>query len=84
VASLYSLVYVFECKRILRLNALLLLSVMNLMFIVDHCTFLHKSSICSPFYYYDSLFGVYQDLTRSCMPGLVSELGLCCFEFPSI
>jgi hypothetical protein len=56
---------VFEC--------ILPQSVTHLMSVIDLAPFLLKSSIYSPFYY-DSLFGVHQDLTLSCMPGLVSEL----------
>jgi hypothetical protein len=83
VTSLYSLVFVFECKRILCSNAFILQSVTRRMSVIDLCTFLvqvfHLLTL-----YYDPLFGVYQDLTLSCMPGLVSELTRCCSEFFSI
>jgi hypothetical protein len=65
----------FEC--------ILLQSVANRMFVIDLALFLRKSSTYSLFYY-DPLFGVYQDLTLSCMPGLVSELTRCCSESSSI
>jgi hypothetical protein len=66
---------VFEC--------IILQSVTNGMSVIDHAPFLRKSSTYSPFYY-DLLFGVYQELTLSCMPGLVSKLTQCCSEFSSI
>jgi len=67
--------FVFKC--------ILLQSVTNQMSVIDHALFLRKSSTYSPFYY-DLLFGVYQDLTLSCMPGLVSKLRRCYSELSSI
>jgi hypothetical protein len=62
---------------------ILLQSVTNRMYVIDSRTLLpevfHLLTL-----YYDLLFGVYQDLTLSCMPGLVSELTQCCSEFSSI
>jgi hypothetical protein len=76
------LVFVFECERISYLNAFFF------SLLQTGCCDRPRTLLAKVFHllilYYDSLFGVYQDLTRSCMPGLVSELMQCCFEFSSI
>ena len=72
MASLYSLVYVFECKRILCSNTFLLRSVTNRMSVIDLAPFLHKSSTYSPFITTRCLEFIKTSLVHACLVWFLS------------